>query len=82
MVFIIMSTPKENTVTSMEKVLIGLKHIQQDIQIFCESIAHLQSAQTSMSLGCVLMTPSQVKEAQFNLHDKLDGICSQVSRFP
>jgi len=56
-----MFTSKKEMVTSME-VLIVLKHMQQEKQTFCESVVHLQSAQTSTSLGCVPMTPSQVKE--------------------
>jgi putative AlgH/UPF0301 family transcriptional regulator len=57
-----MSTFKENMTTFMEEVLIALKHMQQENQTFCESIVHLQSAKKSTSLGCVPMTPSQVKE--------------------
>jgi hypothetical protein len=57
-----MSTSKEEMVTPMEKILIAFKHMQQKNQTFCDFVVHLQSAQTSMSLGCVPMTPSQVKE--------------------
>jgi hypothetical protein len=64
-------------VTFMGKVFITLEHMQQNNQTFCESIAHVQSAQTSMSLGCVPMTPSQAKEPRINLPNKLDGVCSK-----
>jgi hypothetical protein len=57
-----MFTSKEEMVTSMEEVLIALKHMQQENQILHEFVAHLQGAQTSTSLGCVPMTPSQIKE--------------------
>jgi hypothetical protein len=32
-------------------------------------------------LGCVPMTPSQVKETWFSLLDKLDGMCSKFQGF-
>jgi len=80
MVFIIMFTSKKEMVTSME-VLIVLKHMQQEKQTFCESVVHLQSAQTSTSLGCVPMTPSQVKEPWINLPNKLDGTCPKFWGF-
>ncbi len=60
--FIIMSTSREEMVTSMEEILVAFKHMQQENQVLSESITHFQSAQASMSLGCVLTTPSQVKE--------------------
>ncbi len=41
----------------MEEVLVVLKHMQQENQLFRESVVHLQSTQALTSMGCVATTP-------------------------
>ncbi len=64
-------------VTSMEKIYIVFRHMQQENQPFYEFVAHLQSIQTLTSLGCVHTTPPHAKKPQINLLDKINGIHSK-----
>ncbi len=79
--FIIICMYIEEMVASMEEVLVALKHMQQKNQALREFVAHLQSVQASTSLGCVPMTPSEVKEPWISLLDRFDGTCSKFWSF-
>jgi hypothetical protein len=52
---------KKKMVTSMEKLIIAFRHMQQKNQPFYEFIVHLQSIQTLTLLGCVHPTPPHAK---------------------
>jgi hypothetical protein len=68
---------KKEMVTSMEKVFVVFRPMQQENHAFCDFVVHLQNVQASTSLGCVLMTSSQVEEVQINLFHKFDGTLSK-----
>jgi len=67
--------------TTMEEILVVLRNLEQENQALCECIAHLQTNQASISLGCVLVTQPQPKEPQISLPNKFDGTCSKFQGF-
>ncbi len=67
--------------TSMEEVIIVLRNLEQENQTLHEFIAHLQTNQALISLGCVLTTQPQPKEPWINLLDKFDGTHSTFQSF-
>jgi hypothetical protein len=59
----------------MEEVLVVLKNLEQENQAFREFVVHLQTNQTSTSLGCVSATQPQLKEPQISLLAQFDKTC-------
>ncbi len=66
--------------TSMEKIFVVLKNIEQEKQLMNLSLI-LQTNQTPTSLGCILKTQAQPKGPQINLPNKFDGTCSKFQGF-
>jgi hypothetical protein len=66
-----MSISREEIIPSMEEVLVALRHMQEENQTLCESIAHLQGNQTSVMLGNIL------KEPQISLSEKFNNTHSK-----
>jgi hypothetical protein len=65
----------------MEEVIVVLRNFEQENQTLHESVAHLQTNQTSISLGCILTTQPQPKEPWINIFDKFDGTRSMFRSF-
>ncbi len=67
-----MSILKEKNVSSMEKVIVAFRHMQQENQSLHESITHLQGNQTSTMFG------NNKKKPRINLPDKFDDTRSKL----
>jgi hypothetical protein len=65
----------------MEEVLAILKKFEHENKTFREFAVHLQTNQSSTSLGCISTTQPQPKEPWINLFDKFDGTRSNFQRF-
>jgi hypothetical protein len=74
-----MSTKK--MVTSMQEIVVMLKHMQQKHKSLCEFVAHVQSMKALTSLGSILTTPFKAKESPSNLLNKFDGTCPKFEGF-
>jgi hypothetical protein len=65
----------------MEEVLAILKKFEHENKTFCEFAIHLQTNQSSTSLGCISITQPRPKEPLINLSDKFDGTRSKFQSF-
>jgi hypothetical protein len=65
----------------MEEVLVILRNFEHENKTFHEFVVHLQTNQTSTSLGCISTTQPQPKEPWINLSDKFDGTHSKFRSF-
>jgi hypothetical protein len=65
----------------MEEIFLVLRNFEQENQTFREFVAHLQTNQTSTSLGCVSTTQPKPKEPQISLLTKFDKNMFKVLKF-